>query len=271
MIPNTTFNLTGRPLAELGLEHAVIRHVDGHEEPLGGFLVPHGMTVLDALMAILPPGATLLARPTATQKPTAMELSQKKLTSSKGRWYGRSVIYGKEDEHATPFMTRYWLGRLRLHIFHRGDQDPDCHDHPWDFWTFPLNSYVEEVALPGRDLSIAKPLYFYKRRQIVPAFRLTFRPATHCHSVLGRWNGRHETPARGSYPEAPMVDSYDAHGTHRPIQGYQPSVRPGPIVTFVWRSHGKRDWGFLKDRDGRWCYVSWREYVFGGGKSAPCE
>ena len=79
---------------------------------------------------------------------TALEESAKKQTSSAGRWWGRSVIYGKEDEHATPYMTRYWIGRLRLHIFHRGDQDPDCHDHPWDFWTFPFTPYVEEVAEP---------------------------------------------------------------------------------------------------------------------------
>lgn len=42
-------------------------------------------------------------------------------------------------------MTRAWFGRLRFHVFFRGDQDPDCHDHPWGFWTFPLRSYVEEV------------------------------------------------------------------------------------------------------------------------------
>src|SRR5690606_161477 len=78
-------------------------------------------------------------------QPTAFEQSAKKQTSSAGRFWGKSVIYGKEDDHATPYMTRYWIGRLRLHIFHRGDQDPDCHDHPWSFWTFPFTPYVEEV------------------------------------------------------------------------------------------------------------------------------
>ena len=204
---------------------------------------------------------------------TALEESAKKQTSSAGRWWGRSVIYGKEDEHATPYMTRYWIGRLRLHIFHRGDQDPDCHDHPWDFWTFPFTPYVEEVAEPtgwgeyevnGRTYSYlldsdearysplaaerGRPTY-RKRYQIVPAWRLTFRPAEHTHRVLGR------------------LDPHDIPSNFPP----ELSVIPGNIVTLVWRSRDRRKWGFLKDRDGKWCWVHWKSYVFGGGKSAPCE
>ena len=171
---------------------------------------------------------------------TALEESAKKQTSSAGRWWGRSVIYGKEDEHATPYMTRYWIGRLRLHIFHRGDQDPDCHDHPWDFWTFPFTSYVEEVPLPNR-LEGGYDLY----RRVVPAWRWSFRPATHTHRVLGRYAGFRDKGV-------PAVDSR-------------------PIVTLVWRGKDERKWGFLKHRDGRWCWVHWKSYVFGGGKSAPCE
>lgn len=157
----------------------------------------------------LPDGATL---------PNGM----KNQTSSAGRFMGKSVIYGKEDEHATPYMTRYWIGRLRLHIFHRGDQDPDCHDHPWDFWTFPLTPYVEEVAEP---------------------------------------TGWGEYEANGNTYSYPL-DSDEAR--------FSP-LAFAPIVTFVWRSKDKRKWGFLKHRDGKWCWVHWKDYVFGGGKSAPCE
>lgn len=37
----------------------------------------------------------------------------------------------------TPYLTRYSLGQVGrwtvlLHHFHQGDQDPRCHDHPWD-------------------------------------------------------------------------------------------------------------------------------------------
>ena len=68
-----------------------------------------------------------------------------KAKTSAGKLFGMSRIYGANGDHETVYMTRFWFGRLRFHIFHRGDADPDCHDHPWGFWTFPLRSYVEEV------------------------------------------------------------------------------------------------------------------------------
>lgn len=79
-----------------------------------------------------------------------------------------------------PYMTRAWIGKLRLHVFHRGDGDPDCHDHPWDFWTFPLTTYREEVRRPnGR-----------KEVRIVRAGRPHFRPAEFAHRVIDRVLGR---------------------------------------------------------------------------------
>src|SRR3546814_1271720 len=37
-------------------------------------------------------------------------------------------------------------GQLLWHVFYRGDEDPDPHDHPWDFWTRPLfQGYYEEL------------------------------------------------------------------------------------------------------------------------------
>lgn len=188
-------------------------------------------------------------------EPTALELSSKKQTSSAGRWWGKSVIYGKEDEHATAYMTRYWIGRLRLHIFHRGDQDPDCHDHPWDFWTFPLTPYVEEVV----HLEVDKGPTV--SRQVVPAWRLTHRPATHTHRVIGSA----KLLPRREIIEGGLVKFYQDN-TMRTY--YRTNA---PIVTLVWRGKANREWGFLKNREGKWCWVAWKEYVFGGGKSAPCE
>ena len=199
----------------------------------------------------------------------------KPAATSAGRFMGWNTIFGKEGEHATPYMTRVWIGRLRLHIFHRGDADPDCHDHPWDFWTFPFTTYVEEVAvyssikaledmkamhaegLTGDQINEAiangRKVGYALFRQVVPAWRWSFRAATHTHRVLGRLS-----------PEASLYDYDTGEITY-------PEWRPGKIVTLVWRSHDKRKWGFLKLRDGRWCWTPWKEYVFGGGKSAPCE
>ena len=211
-------------------------------------------------------------------------------TSSAGRFMGFNRIAGVEGDHETNYMTRVWFGRLRLHIFHRGDNDPDCHDHPWDFWTFPLTPYVEEVAEPIRDTMAeypvvekvhirndddGQPVYldhmtmatpdrpqrFYKRRQIVPAWRWTFRPATHCHRVLGPWDGWMEQGTMRYLPAAFTT----------PLPNGRPTVGTGPIVTLVWRGKPRRKWGFLKDREGRWCWIGWKDYVFNGGKDAPCK
>lgn len=211
-------------------------------------------------------------------------------TEAKGSseaWAGWSTVTDAKND---PYMFRLWVGRLRLHVFYRGDADPDCHDHPWDFWTFPLTPYVEEVVVDRNpyegvtdqnsasiELAIVEgtlPLH-KKVLQVVPAFRLSFRPATHCHRVLGRWNGRHmrlEGYAFGD-PEWPCYDSYDAQGDPQPIpyEGYYPQSVPGKIVTLVWRSEKKRSWGFLKNRDGKWCWVAWRDYVFHGGEEGPCQ
>jgi hypothetical protein len=179
------------------------------------------------------------------------------------RFFGRHTIIG---EDGTAYMTRYWLGRLRLHVFTRGDQDRDPHDHPWGFWTFPLTSYVEEVTLPNRYEGEPD---FETHRQVVRRFRWHYRPATHTHRVLGYWNGRHERPSPWRLEGSETVDSYDARGRIRPTEGYTPSFRTGTIVTIVWHEKGSRKWGFLKHRDGRWCWVHWREYVT--GRDAPCE
>ena len=158
------------------------------------------------------------------------------------KFVGRHTILG---EDGSPYMTRYWIGRLRLHIFYRGDLDPDPHDHPWDFWTFPLTSYVEEVTVPNLDpvYPFDPPRSYRRHLKVVPAWRLSFRKATHCHRVLGRYSG---------YAHMPMTKI------------------DGKIVTLVWRGPERRRWGFLKNRDGEWCRQYWKRYL-AGGRNAPCS
>lgn len=173
-----------------------------------------------------------------------------KLASSQDRWWGVHTII---NEDGGRYMTRYWIGRLRLHVFHRGDYDPDCHDHPWDFWTFPLTSYVEEVLHEHRQTYMAKdtppPKKFFRTSEVVKAFRLHFRPAEHCHRVLGALKEGYA----GDRPPAQAVDL------------------DKKIVTIVWQAGVRRKWGFWKDREGRWCWQGWKEYILAGGKHSPCE
>lgn len=157
-------------------------------------------------------------------------------------------IYGRVDGEKTCYLTRIQLWRtkhkgagLYLHIFHRGDWDPDPHDHPWDFWTFPLTSYYEQrMAADG---------YLYINK--VPGWRWTFLPATYAHRVLGR---RYK-----------MEDLEWGFGTYTGL--------PGSIVTLVWHEAVSRKWGFwvpsMPDmprelpRRGVRRWMPWREYVYG--------
>lgn len=190
--------------------------------------------------------------------------------TSEGKFFGwNNKIYGRAGEHATLYMRRFWFGRLRLHIFYRGDADHDPHDHPWDFITFPLVSYVEEVTVQEQDFFTVSGFVGIEGttrrfRQVVPAFRFTHRAATHCHRVLGAYSGKCWSDEEVDYIEgvSPRLANRD--------DDLEPYHHKGKIITFVWRSKTKRPWGFLKNRDGRWCWVHWREYVFGGGKDAAC-
>lgn len=184
-----------------------------------------------------------------------MGLISKKNTTSAGKLFGANRIYGVEGDHETPYMTRFWFGRLRFHIFHRGDADPDCHDHPWGFWTFPLRPYIEEVLEPRIETvwthegKVVRP-YFERRRQVLKAFRWHYRPATHTHRVLG----------------------LAVRSPHTTVDNHWSFESVANIPTIVWRERPSRAWGFTKnDQTGKWCWVSWKTYVYGGGKEALCK
>lgn len=56
-------------------------------------------------------------------------------------------------ENGEPYLERWivWFGyTLRLHCFHKGDDDRAFHDHPWWFITLPIRSYEEQT--PDRGL-----------------------------------------------------------------------------------------------------------------------
>lgn len=165
-----------------------------------------------------------------------------------------------------PYMLRVWIGRLRLHIFYRGDLDEDCHDHPWDFKTWPFHAYVEEVQVPHGD-------GFVKFWNVVPAHRWTHRKATHIHRVIGRYAGRVELTAFRNPDEVHklMISGDEAAAFLRQHSRWKPAVEEGKIVTLVWRGRYKRMWGFWKSRAGKWCWDNYRRYIWEGGKSAPCD
>lgn len=129
------------------------------------------------------------------------------------------------------YQTRVKCGPFRIHIFWRGDRDPDMHDHPATFWTFPLVSYVEEVPTHGGGAS----------RRLVRAFRLHRRKAPYPHRVLGAWTGE------------------------RNRRTGEPTFTQSPIVTLAWWGKKQREWGF-QTAEG---WVPWRRYVDAPGWDRP--
>lgn len=163
-----------------------------------------------------------------------------------------SQLYGPDhDGRWTRYLTRIIIGPYMLHRFDRGDADPDPHDHPWDFWTFPLTSYVEETTDPST---------MQKRRNIVPAFQWSFRPAEYTHRVLGRFD-RHATSK--ALADDVLLPGNSVSDCFR--------FNDKPIWTIVKREGRRRQWGFLKTRDGKTCWTFWDDYVNNGGRNTDCE
>ena len=76
------------------------------------------------------------------------------------------------SDQSEPYLERWiiWFGfTLRLHKFHKGDDDRAFHDHPWWFVTLPMQSYVELTPQQGP--------------RLVKRWRPHFRPAAHQHIV----------------------------------------------------------------------------------------
>ena len=138
----------------------------------------------------------------------------------------KSVFYGTQH---TKYLSRFHLPRgYKLHVFHRGDEDADPHDHPWDFWTFPLTSYWEEYLEVDPVLGIWVP-----RKRLVRAWRWHHRSAEHVHRVLGK----------------------------RPV--FEPGV-PQRIITLIKIGPERRQWGFWvpsnNESSGK-KWVLWKTYL----------
>lgn len=158
-------------------------------------------------------------------------------------------VYGRDGEHSTCYLTRVKLtprtrwGQLYFHVFHRGDLDRDSHDHPYDFWTFPLVTYYEDVLdhATGR-----------VTRNAVTAFHWHFRPAEYAHVQLGA--------ARFRWVYDVITDK----------RWFRENVFGGWTATFVWHKPTRREWGFwvmpehpvFFGRSGPRYWVPWREYLF---------
>ena len=128
-------------------------------------------------------------------------------------WIGWQTVGG--------YWFQAWIGRARFHIFKRGpDPETGLHDHTWNFVTFPLRSYVEQV-LVGNEI----------KHQVVPAFKFSYRPATHAHRMLGRWSGKDYETKSGWVPTFCFI-SKNVRDTF-----YIWHVRRGVAKAFEWKRY----------------------------------
>jgi hypothetical protein len=112
------------------------------------------------------------------------------------------------------YLTRWILycgGTLRLHKFHRGDDDRASHTHPWWFITFPLSAYVEDVFHRGK----------WAGRRTVKPFRFYYRESGFEHIVAGRY------PRRDRRPFYTIVIT--GHRTN--LWGFYP--KPGKFISYL--------------------------------------
>jgi len=92
---------------------------------------------------------------------------------AKRKWVKYFCIHACDTNN--PYLSRFDLARwrgfvLRLHYFHRSDEDPEMHDHPWSFISLILvRGYIEETAKG------------YRRKY--PGMIL-WRPASWAHRVI---------------------------------------------------------------------------------------
>lgn len=136
------------------------------------------------------------------------------------------------DGQKVCYLRRFYLFerksfKLYLHVIKRDDDDPDPHDHPWDFTTLILkNGYVDESYEFGES-----------DRQ----------------TVNGYVTGTYRRTNKKDELHFLSVRKRKAEHLH------QVKLRDGkPAWTIVLLGQYRRKWGFVKP-DGKW--VMWREYL----------
>lgn len=155
------------------------------------------------------------------------------------------------------YMTRLNLlelgpfGSIMINWFHRGDEDRELHDHPWDFVSIILwRGYIEET--PNHEAVNNRPPHFWTKKRgelILEAWDA---------NIGGGYtsNFDHEvsfTQMTRKYPG--MILWRPRRWAHRVHM-----VAPGKgAITLVWTGPKKRVWGFYT-KNG---WVKWTDFIFG--------
>ena len=170
------------------------------------------------------------------------------------------LIYGQAKEGGrTLYLARVPLspmtrwGQLLWHVFYRGDEDPDPHDHPWRLWTYPFQTYLEEVMEHDGTLR-------YNR---VERWRWHFRDFTYTHRVIGPldcgswplhtlvWRGPYIAGRRWGFWVKGNNPVLDLIGWH---------IQSNPCTTMTDTDRLSERWRMK---------VPWRTYIYGEKQKEP--
>lgn len=115
-------------------------------------------------------------------------------------WGGSTRMHTLPGGERVPATSKFVVGHLRFHHFHRAT-DEDFHNHQFEFWTFPLQSYLEEVLIPiASSMMPPEQQLWARHQQVVPAGRWSYRDTRTPHRILGpcapdgerySWDERH--------------------------------------------------------------------------------
>lgn len=102
------------------------------------------------------------------------------------RLFWREEIPGRKPEDRGLYMRRFILsdrsfGGLFVHVFYRSDEDPDCHCHPWNFFTFVLRGGYQDETWEYSPLE--QPMYQVAYQKTMKAGAFGVRRAEHMHRV----------------------------------------------------------------------------------------
>ncbi len=140
------------------------------------------------------------------------------------------------------YLRRFFLWRnhhghsIYLHHILRSDDDPDPHDHPFDFTSIILRGgyFDQEWGFVPPSVDGGPGNRYQKEGTPVFPGEIVRRPASHIHRVI-LFSKDYGWDANGSFVSGP----------------------PTPAWTLVITGPHFRHWGFIKE--DRWVY--WREYL----------
>lgn len=144
----------------------------------------------------------------------------------------KKTFFGHDGPYLTVYTLLDWKTRngtrwsIAFHHFHRGDEDPHAHDHPFDFWSLILwGGYEEHIRTGG----------FWSNR--------VFQFPMAGQDWVDQWTVIIRRPLSWAYRWAEVQ--------------HRVTLRSKTCWTLCIKRQNCREWGFWRDDE----FVPWRKYI----------